>query len=96
MGTKVLIAPSRYVQGPGVLAELGAQVKQLGGKVFVTGGKTALSQTRESIEASLKNEGLEGSFEVFRGECCDSEINRLMEAAKGAGCNVVVSVGGAR
>ncbi len=36
---KVMIAPGRYVQGAGALAEIGEHVSRLGKKVFVTGGR---------------------------------------------------------
>lgn len=93
---RVMIAPSRYVQGAGALAEIGEQVERLGKKAFVTGGKRALSQTRESIERSFAEKGISNVFETFRGECCDSEIERLKTAAGSAGCDVVVAVGGGK
>ncbi|KKM11468.1 glycerol dehydrogenase [Clostridiales bacterium PH28_bin88] len=96
MSTKIMIAPNRYVQGPGALGELGAQVKQLGNQVFITAGKTAMAQTQEAIRNSLNAEGLGVTFEVFRGECCDTEIERLKAAATNTASNVVVAVGGGK
>ncbi len=96
MGSKIMIAPRRYVQGLGALAEIGDQVKLLGDRVFVTGGRTALAETRAFIEKSLSEKGLAVTFEIFRGECCDPEIERLKGQAEAAGSNVVVGVGGGK
>lgn len=93
---KILIAPNRYVQGPGVIGDLGAQTKPLGTNAFVTGGKTAFSETREAITKSFEENGIKGTFEAFRGECSTNEIDRLKAVAKVAGCDVIVSVGGGK
>ncbi|MGB9812225.1 MAG: glycerol dehydrogenase [Thermovenabulum sp.] len=96
MSIKILISPSRYVQGPGALKFLGEQIKHLGQKAFVIGGKTAISQTQDIIKKSLEEQNISFKFETFRGECCDSEINRLKEIAVSEKCDVVVSVGGGK
>lgn len=93
---KVMIAPSRYVQGAGALAKIGEHVSRLGKNAFVTGGKTALAQTQEDIAKSLEGKGIAYVFETFRGECCDPEIGRLKTAAVSAGCDIVVAVGGGK
>ncbi|MCX5970650.1 MAG: glycerol dehydrogenase [Coprothermobacterota bacterium] len=96
MAMKVLIAPSRYVQGPGAMGEIGSQVKGLAKKVLVAAGKSAMAATKELIKKSLDAEGVEAIFELFNGECCDPEINRLKAIAVGAGCNGIVCVGGGK
>lgn len=93
---KILIAPNRYVQGPGVIGDLGAQIKSLGTSAFVTGGKTAFSETREAIMRSFEENGIKGTFEPFRGECSRNEIDRLKAAAAAAGCDVIVGAGGGK
>lgn len=96
MSIKILISPSRYVQGPGALRSLGEQVKNFGSMAFVTGGKRALKETREDIEKSLREKNVGSVFEEFRGECCDSEIERLKAAATAAGADFIVAVGGGK
>ena len=96
MSLKILISPSRYVQGPGALKSLGEQIKHLGGKALVIGGKTAISQTQDIIKQSLEEQNISYRIETFRGECCDSEINRLKEIAVSEECEVVISVGGGK
>lgn len=96
MAGKVLIAPSKYVQGPDELKEIGKHVETFGKKALVIGGPTAISVTEEKIKASFAAKEIEGIFETFKGECCDSEINRLMEIAQGFGADMIVGVGGGK
>lgn len=93
---KILIAPSRYVQGPNVLKDIGEQLKQLGNKALVTGGKTAFKVARETIVNSLSVANVESIFELFGGECCRTEIKRLKEVVIKEGANIVVGVGGGK
>lgn len=93
---KILIAPGRYVQGPGVIREIGELVRPLGDNALVTGGKSALGQTEEDIAESFGASGIAATFEPFGGEACTGEINRLKDIAFGAGANVVVGVGGGK
>ena len=93
---KILIAPARYVQGPGVLADIGNQMKAMGKKALVMGGKTALAEAGSAIASSLEAAGIECVFEPFRGECSTNEINRLNGLVKAKKCDTVVGVGGGK
>lgn len=93
---RVLIAPQRYVQGPGVITEIGEMVKPLGRNALVTGGKTALGQTKKEISISFDRNEIESTFEVFGGETCTAEIDRLRKIGSVAGADVVVGVGGGK
>ncbi|MGB9662302.1 MAG: glycerol dehydrogenase [Moorellaceae bacterium] len=94
--TRVLIAPSRYVQGRGAIEEIGEHVALLGDRVLVIGGKTGLAVTREGRNKSFAEKGITQVEELFGGECCDSEINRLMEVARKERCNVIMASGGGK
>jgi len=96
MGTKVMISPSKYVQGAGALAEIGTQAKHLGNKAFVIGGKRAMATAKDIVEESFKKENIATVFEHFNGECCDPEINRLKKIAEDKGAEFVVAVGGGK
>ena len=39
---KTLIGPSKYVQGPGAVAEVGKYAAAMGDRALIVGGKTAL------------------------------------------------------
>lgn len=94
---KVLIAPLKYVQGPGVLKNLGAHMKPLKAtKALILAGKTAWSETKDGIIAGLQEAGVDYVMEYFRGECSDNEIKRVDEIVKANGCDMVVGVGGGK
>ena len=65
--SRILLAPSRYVQGAGAINEVGLHAARLGTRVFVIGGKTALSICAENIAQSLNKKGLACSQEQLGG-----------------------------
>jgi glycerol dehydrogenase len=89
------IFPGRYVQSEGALADLGEEVSRLGNNALMVAGGTA----KDSI-IPLFLPGWGERFRVsmgrFGGECCDEEIERLTEAAKQQGCDVIIGVGGGK
>ncbi|HUS71251.1 MAG TPA: glycerol dehydrogenase [Anaerolineae bacterium] len=93
---KIMIAPNRYVQGPGVLKETGKHIAHLGSRVFFIGGCTALSVVQDQIAASLDENSMQHQFEAFSGECTRASAARLVERARSFGADVVAGVGGGR
>ena len=94
--SRILIAPSRYVQGEGAINEIGVNAARLGTKALFTGGKRALASIGSAVEASLSAEKVGCHREHFNGECSTNEINRLVEVARNAGCDLVISAGGGK
>lgn len=93
---KIMIAPSRYVQGPKILPAIGEQVKNFGDNVLVTGGKRALAGTGDIILESLSSHGLSCNLEQFLGESSRGEIGRLKRTASEKNANVIMAVGGGK
>jgi glycerol dehydrogenase len=94
---KILIAPGRYVQGPGALEHAGEHIALLGRKALVLGGKKGLSgKVREGLLSGFKTQGVTAHMEPFGGECCRPEIDRLAEVARTQGSDLVVGVGGGK
>ncbi|SDF56654.1 glycerol dehydrogenase [Sporolituus thermophilus] len=93
---RVMISPNRYVQGAGVISEIGNQVKLLGSKALVLGGKTALANVRTVLEKSFADNKLGLVIENFGGECCQKEIDRLVVSAKTNQADVIIGVGGGK
>ena len=50
----------------------------------------------KAITEGQKDTGVTVIFEIFNGECCMSEINRIIEAVKAAGCDMISGVGGGK
>lgn len=94
--SKVMIAPSRYVQGPGALNEIGKHLALLGKKALVTGGERGIASGKSVIEQSLQTYEVTAVFEKFRGECSKQEIERLMALAEKEGVDIIVGLGGGK
>ena len=75
--SRMFLAPSRYVQGAGAIAEMGIHAARMGTKALFIGGKTALNVCGSAVEASLKDHKVSCHKEVFKGECSDKEISAV-------------------
>lgn len=94
--SRMFLAPNRYVQGAGAIAEMGIHAARLGTKALFIGGKTALNVCSSTVEASLKDHKVSCHKEVFKGECSDKEIRRLMVIAKANQADLVIAAGGGK
>jgi glycerol dehydrogenase len=92
--TKIILAPSKYVQGEGELANLSIHTKNLGKKPFIMSDAFVLSLTKETIQKSYVDSGF--IIEEFRGESCKSEIERLTKLVKENNADVIVGLGGGK
>jgi glycerol dehydrogenase len=91
---KILTAPSRYIQGYGVIRDFGKYISHLGSKPFIVGGKTALSTIRESVSKSVAENSMECDFSVFSGKGTRSDATELARKATDLGADIIVGAGG--
>ena len=91
--SRILLSPSQYVQGKGELARLAQYILPLGQKPFVLISASGQKRFGESIERSF-NGAI--TFEIFQGECCQAEIDRVTAQFTQSGCDVLVGVGGGK
>jgi glycerol dehydrogenase len=94
--SRMFLAPGRYVQGAGAMAEIGIHAARMGTKALLIGGKTALNVCGSIVEASLKDNKVGCHKELFNGECSDKEIRRLMSVAKDTSADLVIAAGGGK
>ncbi|MCL5734997.1 MAG: glycerol dehydrogenase [Actinobacteria bacterium] len=93
---KTIISPSKYVQGPGAVAEVGKYAAQMGGRALVIGGRTALEAAQGPLVAGLEAAGMKVDVQLFRGESSWEEVGRLVALANATGAAVVIGVGGGK
>lgn len=55
-----------------------------------------LQTDRNNDRRKLCGKRLQRCFDYFNGECCESEINRLVAIVKEKGCDLVIGVGGGK
>jgi glycerol dehydrogenase len=93
---KIIVAPNRYIQGAGVIRDIGKHISYLGSKAFIIGSKTALSVMKKSVSESLTENSMESCFGEFYGECSRSKATELSKKATDFGAEVIVGAGGGR
>ncbi|MHC4744950.1 MAG: iron-containing alcohol dehydrogenase, partial [Planctomycetota bacterium] len=92
----VLIAPRKYVQGRGALADAGKYFKILGKKPLLLWDATVKSIVGEALLGSLENAGIEPIDVDFKGDCTRKEVDRVIEIIKEKDADVAVGVGGGK
>ena len=91
MAFRILGSPQRYVQGPGAIERLGAEIKIAGdGPVAVIADPVAQAQLGEVVTAQLPRAE---RFE-FGGECTAAEIDGL--ASRITSARVILGMGGGK
>ncbi len=96
MSKFIFSSPHKYVQGAGVLDELGTYVAELGQHAFLVADDIVWKLIGERTQKTLKAAGIEFSWQQFNGEASSNEINRLTQLAKSQGSNVVLGLGGGK
>mgnify|MGYP003105912965 FL=1 len=93
---KIIIAPNKYVQASGELANLSKYVSQLGKKALCLLTEGGFKRVKSTIDKSFsENEG-RIMYEKFNGECCTKEINRIIEICNKNDIDVIIGVGGGK
>ena len=93
---KILISPSKYLQGAGEMKNIGTYAAKCGKKVLVLISQGGYKRIGKMIEESFAGSDCDVVFDYFNGECCESEINRLVAIVKEKGCDLVIGVGGGK
>ena len=78
----ILISPSKYVQGAGEMKKLGTYAANCGKKALVLISAGGYKRIGKLVEDSFANNSCEVVFDYFNGECCNSEIDRLVQVVK--------------
>jgi glycerol dehydrogenase len=92
----VLIAPRKYIQGRGVMSELGAYLKLLGKKPLVLWDSVVKGIVGQTVMASISGAGLEPVYVDFQGEATQDERARVGQIVKQQGCDISVGIGGGK
>ncbi len=92
----VLLAPHKYVQGRGVLSEIGGYTKLLGQKAMVLWDSVVKGLVGETVLTGLASAGLEVVDVDFQGESSKEEVDRVAGIAREQGVQVMIGVGGGK
>ncbi len=88
------IAPTRVINGIDALAGLGERVRAHGSTALVIHGRHGFAACRDAVSASLDAAGVAWQPASLVHDCCDEDLDALMEAFPEA--RVIVGVGGGK
>lgn len=94
MRTRGYGGPIRYIQGPGVLSDLGTYAATLGKNALLLADAFVETEYGARMRASLKDAGVECISTVFCGETTDEEIARCTKLA--GQVDIVIGAGGGK
>ena len=93
---KILISPSKYVQGAGEMKNIGKYAAAAGKKALVLISQGGYKRIGKMIEDSFAENNCELVFDYFNGECSTNEIDRLLKVVKDKGCDLTIGIGGGK
>ncbi len=93
---KILISPSKYVQGAGEMKKLGTYAEAYGKKALILISAGGLKRIGTIIEESFKAASCEYISEIFNGECSKKEIERLKGIMTQNNCDLIIGIGGGK
>lgn len=86
--------PGKYIQGEHAITELPYLIHLLGKRGLIIASPTV---TREILpDCNLEDSGVQYAVEIFRGECCNSEIKRLQEHVVHSAADIIIGMGGGK
>ena len=92
----VLITPRKYVQGRGVLKEIGTHAKTLGQTPLVLWDTVIKGIIGDTVRDSMKAAELPFADVEFQGESTKEEAARVAQIAKDNGADVMIGAGGGK
>src|SRR6056297_2985773 len=93
---KILIAPRKYIQGRGVLSELGDYLKLLGRCPLVLWDAQVKKIVGPQVEESLARAELKMTEVEFAGEATAAERERVGAVARESQADISVGIGGGK
>ena len=94
---RILAVAQRYIQGPGVMEDIGHYLSLL--KITSAGllaSKRGHSAVGTKISYSLGNSGITAVPLIFGGECSLTEINSQVDAMSGVDISCIIATGGGK
>ena len=93
---RTFISPGKYLQGSGELARLGDHVKIYGTHALVIVSEGGKKRFGDIIAESLAAGNVEATYDYFKGECSQREVDRLTEVFKASKADMVIGIGGGK
>jgi glycerol dehydrogenase-like iron-containing ADH family enzyme len=89
-------SPGRYVQGPGVMADLGTYIARCGQSATIVADSYVIDLIREVVVRSCADANVSVAFLEFNGEVTREGLKRLNSAFEASRTDVIVGAGGGK
>lgn len=93
---KIMIAPSKYIQGNGELANIAEYVSVLGEKSLCLISGSGLKRVQGILDKSFQSKNMTVKYDSFNGECSMTEVNRIIKICDENQLTVLVGIGGGK
>lgn len=93
---KILISPSKYVQGNGVLANLGEYVLTFGKRALLVASEDDRGRVQDLLDQAVSKNDFEIVYGGFNLECTGEEVERLIKISNSENCDVIIGLGGGK
>ena len=92
----IIISPSKYIQGKGVIKELSKYVNVRAKKIFCLISGSGYKRVGEFVESDFEKSDSSIIIKIFEGECIYKDINEVAKQAQNAQCDAVMAIGGGK
>lgn len=92
----VTLAPRRFIQQKGIISEISKFLKGYGEKPLFLADEVVASVVKDDFDKSLKKENLSLNLVLFKGECCQEEIERVTHITEKGKYDVLIGCGGGK
>jgi Glycerol dehydrogenase and related enzymes len=94
--SKILKSPGKYVQGRGVLKELDQYLQGLGNRLLILISQSGIKRICPTLDECFSGKDYTLRYEIFQGECSQTQIEGFCVAGKEMDCTVVIGIGGGK
>ena len=93
---KIIISPSKYIQGENVLNNISEYVKSAGQNAMAIADEFVTGLVSKTVKKSFADQNLPLCMHVFNGECSRPEIERLQKICAKNKTDVIIGIGGGK
>lgn len=93
---KVMISPSKYIQGEDELYNIGSYVNEFSNRALLVASKVDQARVQNYIDKSIEKDSFVLVYGEFTEECTRREIERMVKLAEDNNCGVFIGLGGGK
>lgn len=96
MSVVAIQSPGKYIQGAGIYNDIAKYLSPVANKFVILVDPFVLPLIKDKLEQNLTSQNIKYIIVEFKGECCHSEVNRVMQLAIENHCLAILGIGGVK